>query len=310
MKDYLSIVYDMTALCPWNCPICCMGATTDQSVCSRELSYEQKLEVIKKIADAARLRNIRIDFSGGELFTDERNVNVIEYASRLLGQEHIGISSSGYKIDDRMARRLSNCISECEMTMDTVPGRPYPLRPAGYALTAAKAVPFLKKHGITTGIQTVLARSNCREDILRDLYQWICNEGIDCWSLLKFYPSGRGKAYPQEKLDPEQEDWAVRFIQEMHEANPSGEKPKVDFHYTMKGHPKHSAECRCVKKSIGIMPDGNVTSCFWAVDADTGIISPKFSLGNLKEQSLTDIINGEKAAYWLDCSHHCELEAA
>ena len=310
MKDKLSIVYDMTLRCPWDCPICCMGAKTEQSACRQELSFDQKLEVIDKIAEATQLRDIRVDFSGGEIFTDLRNVEVIEYAARLLGQDRIGISSSGFRIDDEMALRLSQCISECEMTMDTAPGQPYPLRPMGYAIAAAKAAPFLKKHGISTGIQTVLARSNCREDILRNVYKWVCQEGIDCWSLLKFYPSGRGAAYPHEKLDPDQEVWAVRFIQQLDEANPSPDKPKVDFHYTMKGHPKHSDECRCVKKSIGIMPDGSVTSCFWAVDANTGIIAPKFKLGNLREQSLTDIISGAAAKYWLCCSHHCELTAA
>ena len=163
-----------------------------------------------------------------------------------------------------------------------------------------------KEHKKLFGIMNRLFSMNEKES----KSQWVCQEGIDCWSLLKFYPSGRGAAYPHEKLDPDQEVWAVRFIQQLDEANPSPDKPKVDFHYTMKGHPKHSDECRCVKKSIGIMPDGSVTSCFWAVDANTGIIAPKFKLGNLREQSLTDIISGAAAKYWLCCSHHCELTAA
>lgn len=310
MNDTLSIVYDITGNCPWKCPICCMGADSDQSRCSQELSHEEKLLAVEKIARLKPRRNIKIDFSGGEIFTDMGNVEVVEHAARLLGRENIGISSSGYRIDDALAQRLSRCISECEMTMDTAPGQPYRLRPIGYALAAAKAAPFLIKHGISTGIQTVLAKSNCQEPILRDIYKWVCSEGIDCWSLLKFYPSGRGAAYPEEQLGKEQEAWAVAFIQEMDRQNPSARKPRIDFHYTMKGHPKYSEECRCVRKSIGILPNGDVTSCFWAVDADTGIVAPKFRLGSLKDQSLTDILSGEKAAYWLNCSHRCELEAA
>lgn len=310
MKRELSVIFDMTRHCLWNCAICCMGATSDKSKCGDELNFEEKLQAVDKIAQAGQIRNVRVDFSGGEIFMDLDNVRVIEHATRLLGREKVGISTSGYRIDDAMAKRLADCIADCEMTMDTVPGDSYPLRPDGYAYAAAKAIPFLKKYGITTGIQTVLAHSNCNADGLCALYDWLCQHGVDRWSILRFYPSGRGAAYPEEKISEAKEAWAVKFITDMDAANPSADKPVIDFHYTMKGHKKYSAECRCVKKSIGIMPNGDVTSCFWAVNAETGIVEPRFHLGNLREQSLIDIISGEKAAYWMSCYHGCELGAA
>ena len=58
------------------------------------------------------------------------------------------------------------------------------------------------------------------------------------------------------------------------------------------------------------MPNGTVTSCFWAVDAGTRIVDAKYELGNLRQQSLVDILQGEKAAYWMKCRHGCELGAA
>ncbi len=310
MGNKLSVIYDMTYQCPWGCPICCMGATSCREGCRDELTLAEKKRIVEKIAEAQEIRQVRVDFSGGEIFTDLDHVEVMEYAARLLGRENIGISSSGYRIGDDMARRLAGCISDCEMTMDTVPGSKYALRPEGYSLAAAKAVPFLKKYGIATGIQTVLAHSNCNEENLRSLYDWLCRHGVDCWSILRFYPSGRGAAYPQERISQEEEAWAVRFITEMGEANPDNSKPAIDFHYTMKGHKKYSTECRCVKKSIGIMPNGTVTSCFWAVDAGTRIVDAKYELGNLRQQSLVDILQGEKAAYWMKCRHGCELGAA
>lgn len=310
MKKKLSIVYDITKRCPWNCAICCMGASSDKAVCGDEPLLSEKLQMIDNIAQVRCMRDVRIDFSGGEIFTNMDHVQVIEHAASLLGRENIGISTSGYRVDDTLAKQLSACVSECEMTMDTVPDCEYPLRPKGYASAAAKALPYLKKYGITTGIQTVLARSNCNEKMLRDMYGWICSHEVDNWSLLKFYPSGRGAAYQEEKLTKEEELWAVRYITEMNDENLSVHKPQIDFHYTMEGHKKYTAECRCVKKSIGILPNGDVTACFWAVDACTGIIDTKFRLGNLREQQLTDIISGKEALYWLKCSHHCELGAA
>ena len=310
MGSKLSVIYDMTYKCPWNCPICCMGATSCGDEDRDELALGEKKRIVEKIAEAKKMRQVRIDFSGGEIFTNLDNVEVIEYAAELLGRENIGISSSGYLIGDAMARRLAGCISDCEMTMDTVPGSKYALRPDGYPLAAAAAVPFLKKYGITTGIQTVLAHSNCNAENLRSLYGWLCQNGVDCWSILRFYPSGRGAAYPQERISEEEEAWAVRFITEMGESYPGKNNPVIDFHYTMKGHKKYSTECRCVKKSIGIMPNGTVTSCFWAVDAGTRIVDARYELGNLRRQSLVDILQGEKAAYWMKCHHGCELGAA
>lgn len=305
MKEPLSIVYDMTRRCPWNCAICCMGASSKPDACRGELPQERKLSLMDELPNLGR--PVRIDFSGGELMTNPENLLVIDRAAARLGRDQIGISVSGWGIDADVAARLSACVAECEMTMDTIPGRSYYLRPDGYAAAAAKAVPLLRAQGVRAGIQTVLACSNTNAENLTELYRWLCENSVDEWSLLRFYPSGRGEAYPQECLSPELEHWAVRFIQQLDRDNPSPRKPSVNFHYTMAGHPKSSSECRCVRKSIGILPDGQVTACFWAVDANTGIVEPKFLLGSLKESSLKDILNSTAAAYWTRVPHCCEL---
>ncbi len=305
MKETLSVVYDMTKLCPWNCPICCMGASSKQDACQDELPLARKLALMEEVRDLER--PVKLDFSGGEILTNPENLTVIERAAALLGRERIGISASGWHINNDTAARLSACCAECEMTMDTPPGRPYVLRPTAYAAAAAEAVRPLRAHGVRVGIQTVLARSNTNAGNLTELYGWLCENGVDEWSLLRFYPSGRGAAFPDERLFPELECWAVHFIQRLDRENPSPHKPSVNFHYTMAGHPKSSSECRCVRKSIGILPDGKVTACFWAVDANTGIVDPKFLLGSLKENSLKEILSGAAAAYWTTKPHCCEL---
>ena len=305
MKETLSVVYDMTKLCPWNCPICCMGASSKQDACQDELPLARKLALMDELRNLER--PVKLDFSGGEILTNPENLIVIERAAALLGRGRIGVSASGWHIDAAAAVRLSACCAECEMTMDTPPNRTYALRPADYAAAAAEAVRPLRAHSVRVGIQTVLARSNTNAVNLTELYGWLCENGVDEWSLLRFYPSGRGAAFPDECLSLELEHWAVRFIQRLDRENLSPRKPLVNFHYTMAGHPKSSSECRCVRKSIGILPDGKVTACFWAVDANTGIVDPKFLLGSLKEQSLKAILSGAAAAYWTAAPHCCEL---
>ena len=310
MKSKLSVIYDITKKCPWDCSICCMGACSGTDALKDELSLECKLHLMDDLKQVSQIRDVSIDFSGGEIFTNMDNVMVVEKAASLLGKERVGISSSGFLVDDKLAERLSYCISECEMTMDVVPGQHYALRPTGYAIAAAKAIPHLQRYGVNVGIQTVLAHSNCNEKALQDIYCYLCEAGVDHWSILKFYPSGRGVNYVSEVLSEKEEEWAVKFITALDEANTSANKPEIDFHYTMKGHKKYSTECRCVRKSIGILPDGMVTSCFWAVDSNTGIVDPKFMLGSVKESNLVEIISNKKSAYWLACSHECELSVA
>lgn len=127
---------------------------------------------------------------------------------------------------------------------------------------------------------------------------------------VKILPLWEGASYKQEILSDEVEAWAVSFITELSTTNCSYKKPAIDFHYMMKGHPKHSTECRCVRKSIGIMPDGTVTSCFWAIDDSTGIVDPKYLLGSVKQHTLLELLQGDKAAYWTSCAHNCELSVA
>ena len=303
----LSIIWDMTPVCPFNCPICCMGAKSTCSDSTDELDYGLKYAIVGQIHQLASERDIRIDLSGGEIMTDLRNLNVAAEISDIIGKENVGISTSGYGIDDDIAIRLTSIIGEIELTMDTPPGIPYRLRPLEYARSAARAVPFLKKHGIYTGIQTVLARSNCSKENLSALYRWLCQNHVDEWSLLRFYSSGRGADFPEECLSEEELLQIVRFLQALDTQNPSHAKPRLHFHYTIKGHDGYTAECRCVKKSIGIFPNGDVTACFWASDRESHISKDFFRLGNVRTETLAEILRNSRSCYWQNAPHTCPL---
>lgn len=308
MKKNLSIIWDVTSVCPLNCPICCMGA----AACSPppdELTYGLKYAVAAQLIELTASYNVRIDLSGGEIMSDIRNLNVAEVISGVLGKNNIGISTSGYGIDAAIAARLSTFVHDVELTMDTPPGVPYRLRPLAYAKYAAHAVPLLKDNGIYTGIQTVLAKSNGNKNNLASLYRWLCENRVDEWSLLRFFPSGRGADFQDEALSDKELLEIVHTIQKMDAKNASSIKPKLHFHYTIKGHACYTSECRCVKKSIGIFPNGDVTACFWASDRNTRISEDVFHLGNIKTETLSQILQGPRAHYWLDRPHTCLLGA-
>lgn len=306
MRKRLSIIWDMTSVCPLNCPICCMGAATC-SHATDELSYGLKYAVAAQLIKLTAFYDVRVDLSGGEIMTDIRNLDVANVISNILGKDNIGISTSGYGVDAAVAAKLSTSVHDVELTMDTPPGVPYRLRPLAYAEYAAHAVPLLKEMGIYTGIQTVLATSNSNKDNLTSLYHWLCKNQVDEWSLLRFFPSGRGADYPEEALSDKELVKIVHTIQEMDAQNTSAIKPKIHFHYTIKGHACYTTECRCVKKSIGIFPNGDVTACFWASDRNTRISEDIFHLGNIRTEALYQILQSPKAHYWLDQPHTCLL---
>ena len=310
MKN-LSIIYDVTTMCPWNCNICCMGATSDESCKNNELTQAQKLDVVRQVKELSQNGyDIHIDLSGGELFTDiPAHIALISAFSSALGKNKVGVSCSGYKIDTEIAEFLAKNVNDVEMTMDIVPYRHYELRPTGYTVAAAKAVHILKSAGCKVGLQTVASSyNNTFEDALA-VFAWACATGVDYWSILRFFPSGRGTDFPEAFMSDAECEKYVKMVLDMTENCPANHKPEVDFHYLMPGHKKYTDVCRCVRHSIGILPNGDVVSCFWALDSATGTVDPKFLLGNIKDNSLMEILNGEKARYWSDCQHCCELSA-
>lgn len=306
----LSVIWDITAHCPWNCAICCMGATHETSCRNSELTLSEKLDVVDQIKE---LRNVgidvRTDLSGGEIFTNiDDHTKVIKALSDAIGKDKVGISCSGYKIDEELAKFLSKTVHDVEMTMDTAPCSPYALRPIGYSIAAARAVKLLKAAGCPVGLQTVVGSYNNSYTRALAVYAWACDNHVDNWSILRFFPSGRGADYPEAVLNDEQCEEYVHMVQQMSASIAAEHKPEVDFHYLMPGHSKYSDVCRCVRHSIGILPNGDVVACFWALDSRTGAVDSKFLLGNVRESSLAEVLNSEKAHYWSDCEHCCELD--
>lgn len=286
-----------------------MGASSNADCTKDELTLDEKLqtaEQIKEMSDSGY--EVRVDLSGGEIFMNKADHNVLIMAlSNKLGKDRVGISCSGTGIDDAQAEFLKGFAPDVEMTMDTVPYRTYRYRKDGYAITAAKAANILKRHGVKVGMQTVVTQQLANYADAEAVYAYLCANRIDCWSILRFFPSGRGAAFPEEALSDAECEAYVKMVQEIVAKSKSEFKPAVDFHYSMPGHEKYSTTCRCVSHSIGILPNGDVVACFWALNAETGVVDPKFLLGNVREQTLREILNGERARYWSDCEHCCEL---
>lgn len=295
MNKKLSIIWNVTYECPWKCKFCVMDAGVCGAPKQKELTLEEKLQICRNI-DISR---VKIDLSGGEVLKNKKeHLKLIDALSKKLGTDSVGISTSGFGIDEETAKYLSTRVSDVEMTMDAVPGVHYEYREDAYHKTAGFAAKNLKKSGIYTGLQTVLTREHMdNPELLIGLRDFMVENKIDEWSLIRYFPSGRGENYKNLAMTDEENLALVNKIKEMCEVTDIN----LDIHYLLPGSPKDH-QCRCVKKSIGILPDGNVTACFWGLDDSGSIKDSKFYLGNLFEKPLSEILNSENAVYW---KNHC-----
>lgn len=309
MNKRKSIVWNLTRRCAWDCEFCCVGAIKlskcintngNKEQFNDELNFNEKLQILHKLDH----EKYCIDFSGGEIFIDKSNVDLIIAASQLFGKENVSLSSSGAYLTDEIIEILRSTINDIELTLDTHPDQNYSLRPSGYHNCAARAIKKLKNSGITVGVQTVLTKNNIDFDSLINLYNWLESNNVDKWSLLRFFPSGRG-AQKFDNLVPSHKDYCDTI--EMIKSFSANSRMDVHFQYLLPNHEGYTNECRCVKKSLGILPNGNVTSCFWAIDQNMSPIDNKFLLGNLHESNFDEIMNSDNAKYWLNNKHSCEV---
>lgn len=312
MQKRRNIIWNLTRCCAWNCQFCCVAARCvrpfgminkeedpDFSYDGEELTYTQKVEVINQLSRG----NYRIDFSGGELLIDPMNIKLIQYASEKLGKENIGISVSGAFITDETVEILKNTVHDVEITLDYLPFKPYELRPVGYHEYAGHAIEKLKKQGVYVGVQTVLTNANISFKKIHLIYNWIKENNVNEWSVLRFFPSGRGQLY--ESLTPTHSQYCevVEYIKSISKNG----NVEVKFQYLLPNHEGYTLECRAVKKSIGILPNGTVIACFWALNKDMVPNDDKYILGKVPDKHIDDILKGNKAMDWVNECHICDI---
>lgn len=303
-----SIIWNMTRQCAWNCKFCCVAAkyvghfNRDKigfKLQDDELSFEDKIKII----DQLKRGDYRIDFSGGDLLIDPSNLEVVLYASEKLGSENVGMSVSGAFLDDATIERIAGKVHDVELTLDRIPFEYDINRPVGYHEYNANAAVRLRKAGVRVGIQTVLTKSNIDKESIDKLFDWLVKNDMNEWSLIRFFQSGRGANF--ENLEPSHKEYCdvVDYIKEISE----GKNVEVHFQYLLPNHDGYTLDCRAVRKSIGILPDGTVTSCFWGLDSDMKPKDEKYLLGKLPKENIYDVLSNEKSKYWCDGCHSCEI---
>lgn len=295
----MDVIWNLTRACPWDCTICCVSAfhvcnTTEYFVQSiqkekgKELTLAEKLTVLKALVE----NNVEIDFSGGDPLYYDEDFRVVEQATRWLPSRKIGVSMTGSKITDPKLELLKK-VSAAEFALDNLPEKENPFRPRGYNLASMIAMRKCVSAGIRVRAVTVLYTVTIFEENLKSVYNWLCENNITEWELLRLYPVGRAAKFAT--ITPSNEEYlkAMKFLRGLRGST------KVFFQHSLRML-EGTLKCPAVVESLGILPDGQVTACAWAIDADC-FPFPNFRLGKLPEDNLDEVL--EKAR---KISEYCE----
>jgi len=285
----MDMIWNLTRICPWDCAICCVSAfhvcdTTEHFVYSmqkekgQELTLAEKLAVLKILTD----KDFNIDFSGGDPLYYDEDFRVVEQATRWLPSKKIGVSITGSKITDTKLELLKK-VGVAEFTLDNFPETENPFRPRGYNLASMIAMKKCVTAGIKIRAVTVLYSTVISQKNLESIYQWLCENNISEWELLRFYPVGRATKLSRLTLSDSEYLNVMKFLRGLHGST------RIFFQHSLKIL-EGATRCPAVVESIGILPDGQVTACAWAIN---GGCCPfrGFRLGKLPEDDLDEILD-------------------
>lgn len=296
----MDVIWNLTRACPWDCAICCVSAFCVQNITKekgKELTLTEKLTVLKILTD----RNFEIDFSGGDPLYYDEDFRVVEQTTHWLPSRKIGVSMTGSKITDAKIELLKK-VGVVEFTLDNMPEEKNPFHPSEYSLASMVAMKKCIAVGIKTRAITVLYSATIAKKNLEKVYCWLCENNIPEWELLRFYPIGRAAKIVE--IIPSNSEYlkAMKFLRGLHGFT------KIFFQHSLRIL-EGTVKCPAVVDSIGILPDGQVTACAWAIDENCCPLEG-FRLGKLPEDDLDEMLdNARKISKYSERTKFCRTIA-
>lgn len=283
----MHVIWNLTRVCPWNCDFCCVSAICARNekaniICNQRKQLGQELDFDGKIAVLEMLvkNGCSIDFSGGDAMYFDEDCELIKRATKILPAEKINVSMTVAGFSDEKIKLLQR-VGTVEFTLDNLPAFKNSFRPKNFNLVTMEVIKKLAQVNVNVMAVTVLHSQTVHEEGLLKMYEWLCENEINEWEVLRYSPVGRISKSSNAEVSNQ------RFLE------------IVSFLRTLKGYTRvviqHSLkilegkwECAAGLDSIGILPDGEITACAWALDSNCKPLDG-FSLGKLPEDNLNDI---------------------
>ncbi|MFZ1726326.1 MAG: hypothetical protein WBO29_05315 [Albidovulum sp.] len=327
MPPLIDIIYNMTAVCPHDCPGCCVDAAYvyrrgqevimrvdglaneirtprgdrstsifDQAAkalaeLGRELTLEQKMKLLSNVD----IDGVRLDVSGGDPLAVSDNVTVLKAASAKLGRANVTLTATGSGLARVDLVELSALVGEFNFTYDAAAIDDVADRPDAYASANLAVGRKLAALGATTRAEFPITSATNNPDHIRRLYINLHEAGIEKLLLMRLFPSGRGASIGEKTLSAPEYATAIAQLRDLEREFGS---PKVKLQCALRFIEAHLGTapmpevnpCDMVRESFGLTPLGDLLVSPWAINAKGRPTGPDFVLGNLVHTPLSEIL--------------------
>lgn len=321
----LDVIWNVTAVCGWNCADCCVAAIEvrqkggkvlistpeldryeeipadaskgnlfDQALLHRqkqglELSLDGKIRILDNLAG----HRVRLDISGGDALSPRENYAVLEAAAARLGKENITLTATGSGLAHYDIQALAGMISELNFTFDGEPDPTDPLRPAAYAAGNLRRAKKFTALGMSTRAECPLSSQNLEPEKLTVIYRQLHDAGVSKLLLMRLFPVGRGEFHPESVPTNEQYRTAIATLRRL-EGEYGTPKVKLQCALRLMEGPSETNHCDAVTESFGLMWDGTLLGSPWAINKAGRPADRAWVLGNLATTTMTEILESEK----------------
>lgn len=292
----LIVTLMLTNRCVTHCAYCYADTVTPVN---RPLSTDRLLELIH---EAAHLQVSHINLMGGEVFLHRDWPTLLKELVRLdIAPEFI---STKIPLDEIIIGKLRSCNYQgvIQVSLDAVSptliGR-LTGRDTHYAQAILKNLMLLDESGIGYQIATVLTSLNCRTDVLREMYEYLCQlKHLRDWRLVPVSnsitkPYNRFAVLKPSEVQLREVMGQIRRLTQQSSAFPiilGTDVLEQQFGRTKGGSCQFKgSECSALTSHLFVLPDGKVSICeqlYW---------NDRFLIGDVSQESLVDVWNSDKA---------------
>jgi len=298
LKQERAILAPQTAVLMPNstCSTNCIYCYADKHTSHSNMDFARIKTIIE---ECRKLRLMNISITGGDLF-------VYEYWRELLdclvsNGFMVGLLSTKTPIlKEEDVQILKEKHVRLQFSMDSVNVQIIKKligMPIDYLEKVKQTFMLFEKVGIKVRVATVLTTINASPDSLKELYNFIREfPAIDSWTIRvankSLYSKKQFEALRLSKEMLEEIDKIINEIkQKEHTILVSWDRENNKYYFQGKFGSKsfRGARCSANFSNIMILPDGKVTICeqlYW---------NPKYIIGDLTKQSVTDAWNSERA---------------
>lgn len=322
----IDIVWNITSICPWDCPICCVSAqhvyqsnglvhistpdlsegdvltrdTTYTSIYDQALAHRQarrlELTLDEKSLVLENMKGlpVRVDIAGGDALAPAENLVFLQRAASTLGREALTLSVTGAGLARCPVEVVAESISELNFTFDGASDADTNLRPNSYSASNLRRAKKYAAAGVSVRAECPLTSENCRPEVLKSIYRQLHDAGIGKLLAMRLFPVGRGRQHSSAIPSTEEHLRAVATLRDLEAAYGT---PEVTLQCALK-HLEGTTmvnPCDAVTSSLGLTWKGVLLVSPWATNRDGQPLSDDWVLGNLASDRLSNLLATEKA---------------